>query len=213
MKKIVYFLIIMIIFLFPSKVKGYCSVENKARLKQLVSNVNISYEYEMVGNNPVFTVKLNNVGPELYFIDKNGNANYGNSNGEFVLNNYYNGQTYDFKFYGTTDCSNEEVGRLYVTLPKYNPYYNLSVCDDAKEYKLCQKWVSHSLNRKQFVEEVNKYKQEISKIDDKEVNKKISVIDLTMSFIRMYGLYIAIFIIIVIITIKFIRYKKDTFGF
>lgn len=213
MKKIVYFLIIMIMFLFPNKAKAYCSVENKARLKQLVSNVNISYDYEIVGNSAIFTIRLNNVGPELYFTDKNGNANYGYNAGEFVLNNYYGGNTYEFKFYGTSNCVGEEVGRLYATLPSYNPYYNLNVCDDAREYKLCQKWVSHSLSRNEFIKEVNNYKQEVVKIDDSEINKKISVVDLALSFISMYAVYIAIFIIIVIIVVKFVRYKKDTFGF
>ena len=41
----------------------------------------------------------------------------------------------------------------------------------------------------------------------------ISVIDFIMNFIRMYGLYVIIGIAIIIIIIKIIRYKKDSFGF
>lgn len=213
MKKIFYFLILVMLFILPNDVKASCTIQEKARLKKIVSNVNISYYYQIVGNRAVFSIKFNNVNKELYFKDSKGNNYYGSDNGEIVLTNYSAGASYTFNFYGTESCKLEEVGKLYANTPSYNPYYQLSVCDDAKEYSLCQKWVSHSLSRQEFIEKVNEYKQNINIIDDSEINKQISIIDLTMSFIRMYGIYIAIIVTIIIITIKYIRYKKDTFGF
>lgn len=213
-RKKIYFFILIIILVMPISSKAACSIEEKAKLKQIVSNVNMSYNYEIKNNSAVFSIKFNNVNSQIYFKDKNGNSYYGNENGEVILYNYNSGKSYSFDFYGTQSCMSESVGKLYTTLPTYNPYYKLNVCDDAKEYKLCQKWVSHSLGRNEFIEKVNEYKNVIkNKIDDSDIDKKISVIDFTLSFIRMYGIYILIVVSILIITIKYIRYKKDSFGF
>lgn len=214
MKKKFKYLLVLLLCLLPISTKALCTSSDKARLKKIISNINISYDYEMVRNNAIFSIKFNNLSPELYFTDQFGNyyTQYGDNN-EIVLNNFSDGKSYMFAFYGVNSCTNEKVGNLYVTTPTYNPYYKLSVCDNAREFELCQKWVSHSLSRDEFINKVNEYKNKNGIIDDSEVNKTISVIDFAISFIRMYGLYIAGAIIIVIIVIKFIRYKKDTFGF
>ena len=214
MKKKFKYLLVLLLCLLPISTKALCTSSDKARLKKIISNINISYDYEMVRNNAIFSIKFNNLSPELYFTDQFGNyyTQYGDNN-EIVLNNFSDGKSYMFAFYGVNSCTNEKVGNLYVTTPTYNPYYKLSVCDNAREFELCQKWVSHSLSRDEFINKVNEYKNKNGIIDDSEVNKTISVIDFAISFIRMYGLYIAGAIIIVIIVIKFIRYKKDKFGF
>ena len=216
MKKVKCLFLFLMLFLLPFNAEAiYCDSDDKVRLKNIISNINISYDYQIINNEAIFSIKFNNLNPQLYFKDPNGNVytSYGLENNELVLNNYADGQSYAFTFYGTDDCLNDEVGILYATLPKYNPYFELNVCDNAKEYKLCQKWASHSLSRKQFVDKVNEYKKSVGKLDDSEINKQISIIDLTMSFIKMYGLYIAIAIAIIIITVKIIKYKKDSFGF
>lgn len=208
------YLLVLLLCLLPASTKALCTSSDKARLKKIMSNINISYDYEMVKNNAIFSIKFSNLSPELYFTDQYGNyyTQY-DANNEIVLNNFSDGKSYSFAFYATGKCNKEKIGTLYATTPTYNPYYKLSVCNNAREFELCQKWVSHSLSKDEFINKVNEYKNKNGIIDDTEVNKKISVIDFAMSFIRMYGLYIAGAIIIVIIVIKFIRYKKDTFGF
>lgn len=215
MKKLKYFALFVLLIVIPFNTKAACSSQEKARLKKIVSNINISYDYEITGNDAFFSVKFSNLNPELYFKNPSGNIHqiYSLENNELVLYNYADGGSYNFKFYGVNSCSGEEIGNLYVTLPSYNPLYQLSVCDNAKEYKLCQKWVKHSLNRIEFEKKVNEYKNSNGIIDDSEINKQISVIDFAMSFIKMYGLYIVIVIVVIIFVVKFIRYKKDSFGF
>lgn len=214
MRRKLKYLLILLLCLFPINIDALCTTSDKARLKKIISNINTSYDYEMVKNSAVFSIKFNNLNPEVYFTDQFGNyyTQY-DINNELVLNNFSDGKSYIFTFYGTNTCSNEKIGTLYVTTPTYNPYYKLSVCDDAKEFELCQKWVSHSLSRSEFIKKVNEYKNKEEVIDTSIANKTISVIDLTMSFIRMYGIYILIGIVVIIIIVKFIRYKKDTFGF
>ena len=215
-KKIKFIIILLLLCLIPKNVNALsCSSQEKARLKKIMSNINISYDYTMIQDNAMFSIKFNNLNPELYFKDQFGNVYYDNNlyNDELVLYNYADGKSYTFSFYGTNSCTDEKIGNLYVTTPSYNPYYKLSVCDNAKEFELCQKWVSHSLSRSEFIEKVNKYKIDNNIIDDSKINKKISVIDFIMNFIRMYGLYIVIAVSVIIIIIKIIRYKKDTFGF
>ena len=214
MRKKIKYLLILLLIMLPNSAKAICSSSDRARLKKIISNINISYDYEIVKNNAKFSIKFSNLSPEIYFTDQFGNyyTQY-DANNEIVLNNFSDGKSYTFTFYATNTCSREKISNLYVTTPTYNPYYKLSVCDNAREFELCQKWVSHSLTRDEFIDKVNEYKNKNGIIDDSEINKKISVIDFAMSFIRMYGLYIAGAIIVIIIVIKFIRYKRDTFGF
>lgn len=215
MKWFKYIVILILLCLIPNNASASCSSTDKARLKKIISNINISYDYQMAQDNAIFSIKFSNLNPELYFQDPFGNVyrTYDLNNNEIVLNNYSDGQSYTFTFYGANSCINQNVGNLYVTTPTYNHFYKLSVCDNAREFELCQKWVSHSLSRNEFVKKVNEYKEKNGVLDNTEVNKKISVIDLAMSFIRMYGLYIVIGVAVIIIIVKFIRYKKDTFGF
>jgi len=212
-KKFLYVLVFATL-LIPTSIKASCTTSEKARLKNLVSNVNISYDYEITKGRAIFSLRFDNVNSEIYFKDQNGNSYYGNENGEVILYNYSSGNSYTFDFYGIESCKSENIGKLYATIPSYNQYYSLSVCSDAQEFSLCQKWVSHSLSRSEFIKRVNEYKNETNnKQDDNTIDKDISVIDFTISFIKNYGIYILIIISVTIIVVKYIRYKKDSFGF
>lgn len=213
MKKFKYILILLFLCLIPNKIEASCTSLEKARLKKMVSNINISYDYEIINNDAVFSIKLNNLNREIYFIDSYGKFYHAYDNNEIVLNNYADGGSYTFNFYGESDCANQNVGKLYINTPKYNPYYKLSICDNAKEFELCQRWASHSLTITEFAKQVDDYKKKNGIIDDTEIKKEISIIDFIFSFIRMYWIYITITIVLIIIVIKFIRYKKDSFGF
>ena len=216
MKRTGLLLILTLLFLMPINVNAlFCSSKERSDLKKIISNINVSYDYSITSNNAIFSIKFNNVSPELYMKDQYKHTYYFNNlnNNEFVLPNYSDGKSYRFDFYGVKICPNEKIGSLYATTPSCNPFYKLYVCDDAKEYELCQKWSSHSLSRSEFIEKVKQYKASKNLIDDTKTNKKISVIDFIMNFIRMYGLYVIIGIAIIIIIIKIIRYKKDSFGF
>lgn len=215
MRKLQCFLLFMFILLIPYNANALCSSQEKARLKKLVSNINVSYDYKIVNNDAIFQIKFSNVSPELYFKDVNQNVykTYSWEENEIILYDYPDGGSNNFIFYANKTCSGEKVGNIYVNLPTYNPFYQLSVCDGASEYKLCQKWVKHSLNRIEFINNVKEYKTTNGIIDDSEIHKQISIVDFAVSFIRMYGIYALIIIIVVILIIKIIRYKKDTFGF
>ena len=129
-----------------------------------------------------------------------------------VLSNLQDGQTYKIDVYANGGvCANEYLHTIYINTPKYNKYYTYDVCDDAKEYKLCQRWATHSFNSMEFVENVNEYKMERDKIvvSDEEENKMTYILD----FFRDYYMYIILGVVIVIVIIKYIRYKRDSFGF
>lgn len=203
-------------FLLPIQIKALCDTSELARLKELASNINTSYDYRIENSKAYFDIIFNNVFSDLILVDPNGNQYYYDNynKGQFIFNNYAQNNKYKFDIYSNSEsCYDEYVSTIYVNTPTYNPYYQLSVCDDAKEYELCQRWVSHSLNRLEFIENVNNYKIEKNKTIIDEDNNKISTITYVFNFIRMYALHIIIGISIIIIIIKFIRYKKDSFGF
>lgn len=213
MRKLKKFIVMLLICLMPISVNAACTSSEKARLKKIISNVNISYDYTANRYNAYFNIKVNNLTSDIYFIDSYGKTYSGDLNGEANLSNYPSGNSYSLSFYGSNSCFGEKISTLYVTTPTYNPYYLNSVCDDAKEYELCQKWASHSLNKIEFVQKVKEYKEKKGIIDDSDIKKDISYIDFTISFIKSYGIYILGIVLVIIIVIKIVRYKKDSFGF
>lgn len=213
MRKAKIFIVMLLICLMPISVNAACTSSEKARLKKIISNVNISYDYTANRYNAYFNIKVNNLTSDIYFIDSYGKTYSGDLNGEANLSNYPSGNSYSLSFYGSNSCFGEKISTLYVTTPTYNPYYLNSVCDDAKEYELCQKWASHSLSKIEFVQKVKEYKEKKGIIDDSDIKKDISYIDFTISFIKSYGIYILGIVLVIIIVIKIVRYKKDSFGF
>ena len=67
MKKISFLLITLFLCFIPNNIKAYCTSSDKAKLKKIVSNVNISYDYEIVNYKAKFKITFNNLTPDIYF--------------------------------------------------------------------------------------------------------------------------------------------------
>ena len=52
--------------------------------------------------------------------------------------------TYTFRVYATSEsvCADEEVGIFYLSLPKYNQFYQSAVCEGLEDTKYCQKYTT-----------------------------------------------------------------------
>ena len=72
-------------------------------------------------------------------------------------------KSYRFVAYATNqdNCDYGELYTYYANTPAYNQYYNDPVCQDVREYKLCQKWLKTGLTHDEFVKQVNEYKESI----------------------------------------------------
>jgi len=197
---------------------GGCEYSQISRLKSLVSNVNISYDYYMVGNEAYFSVTLNNVVPGIYFVDsKTGKTyNYNNTiDGEITITGYKSTNG-NYKFYSElSDCRDVKLSNKYYKLPAYNIYYTDSLCKENRNHSLCQKWANITYSYDEFKNYINKYnnkdKVEIQDETIENVYEK-TYLDTLVSIYVNYYYYILIGIILVCVTIMIISRKKNKFN-
>lgn len=216
MKKI--FLVFILLLLIPiTKVNGAsCSYSELARLKQIASNVNFSYDYVENDTSAQFTVTLNNLNDEIYFIDQSTQRRYNYESDEITISNYIDGQTIRYAFYSTnSNCQDEPLYIIRVILPYYNSYYKDEVCIGAEDYDLCQKWYGHNLNHDEFVKKVTEYKNSlIDRTDppnEEEIPNSVSFLQLITDFLIDYYVYIIIVFTLGLIAILAIRKKGDDY--
>lgn len=213
---------------------------NQNRLKKIASNINYDYSYHESNGQVTFSIRFTNVLSDVYIHDVTHNKNYyTNKDNTIVISGFGSGKTYEFlikdnnyseditmiqtywdgeKFVdrvlvlGKNPIPPEkEISKIYVTLPKYNSYYNDPVCQDFSEYKLCQKWYSHNLSHDEFVREVNQAKSN----NEKKPIVKAESEDKWTDFFRKHWVLIvcgssAIVIIVVLLSVRFAK-NRDGF--
>ena len=160
MKKKMLFIIVLMLFI--SNVKGLtyqgCSYSSISRLKSLVKNIDITYDYHINNGLAYFNVTMTNIQPNMYFVDTitGTEYNYSNTNnGEITLTDYTNTNG-GFKFYSSlSECYGTNLGVKYYSFPNYNVYYNDPMCYGIEDYALCKKWVKTNYNYLEFEKKSN----------------------------------------------------------
>lgn len=222
MKKNIFIIILLSMFLlFKVEVKaltyGGCEYSQISRLKSIVSNINLSYDYYIQGNSAYFNITLNNLVPEIYFVDVKNEKTYTYSdtnNGEIVIygNKYTNGS---FRFYSAIDsCKGIKLGTKYYKLPKYNIYHNSKMCEGIQNYSLCKKWANITYSYTELENLIEKYKNgEQNNIaeEKQEVIYEKSIIDYIVEFYVKYYYIVLIAIIIICTVIMIINRKRNKF--
>ena len=195
---------------------GNCDYSTVSRLKSLVSNVNLSYDYHIDDGEVYFDITLTNIPNGVYFRDTSTNLTYtyqNTLNGEIIIKNY-SVSSGSYKFYSYTyGCDNISLGTKYYRFPVYNIYYNHSLCADIPNYSLCQKWVKSSITYERFKKLVNDYKESLkSKNEEPKKEEQVkSILDIIFGIYINYYYYILIFVIITCSLIIYIKQKKDKF--
>ena len=168
MKKII-FSIFMLATLIPISINAYeCSNEDKERLQNLANNISVILEEQENGN---FAAIFSGVSTQLRIFNPNNWLYYrnitGNEIGEVKIEDLNLGNTYQFQINSATSvCLVEKIRTITVNVPNKNPYYGDEVCNNAKDYSLCQKWTTVNMTHDEFVKKVNKYVE-----DSKNTNK------------------------------------------
>ena len=68
MKKIILFLLINFFpFYISALTYGGCDYSDVARMKSIVTNINLSYDYKIIDNEAYFDVTLSNLTKDIYF--------------------------------------------------------------------------------------------------------------------------------------------------
>lgn len=202
-------ILFLLLFIPTYEVDAKCMYSDIARLKKIASNVNFSYVYKIKADDAIFNVTLTNLTKDIYFVDMTNEKVYKNKTGEYTLKNYKSGSTVVYNFYSTNvECSDNVLYTIRISLPKYNEYYNNSICNDAREYSLCQKWSSHNLDYSTFLEKVSQYK--IEKQKQEELQKQEVDNDSLFHYIIIFLTnYYYIILIVLGGTISIIAYVKN----
>ena len=99
-----------------------------------------------------------------------------------------------------------------LTLPKYNYYSQLDVCDDIPDYYLCQPYTKYSVDGGTFYDKVDEYKTKLSTLEkEKEENNNTSFVTNTMSGISKYKyLIVGIAVVVGVVLTIFVLKKKGS---
>lgn len=214
--KLIMFLFLLVIIPVHGSAEE-CDFSTKAKLKKLASNISTSYVPIEQGNKVTFDITISNIYPNLVVIDpKTGNEyRYDTSRNiphQITLSGYASDQTYRFEVYADKEnCSEESLNIYYVTLPAYNPYYKDDLCKGIEDYKLCNKWLKHSLTRDEFVKEITAYKASLNQ-PEKQVQKKQKENSM-LAFIKEYYYVFIGLGVLGIGYVIYVRRKRDSFGF
>ena len=217
MKKIILMLILSFSFINSSALTyGGCEYSTVSRMKSIVSNINLSYDYEIINNEANFSVTLNNLTEDIYIYDDVTGKNYyysDTNNGEITIYDYKSGSG-SYKFYSNnSSCRGISLGTKYYNLPKYNKFFNSALCSDIPNYSLCQKWASIDYSQEEFEKLVSEYKTKstdsIEKIENIEYEKTLG--DIITEWYINYYYYLLGGIIVICSIIIFVSNRKNKF--
>ena len=217
MKKCVLFLLLSFLFINCSALtyKG-CDYSSVAKMKELVKNINISYDYRIVNNEAVFDITVNNLTNEIYFYDEYNKKNYYYSDtvlGEITISGYKI-KSGSYKFYSNNaDCIGIVLGTKYYNLPEYNRFFGSELCKKNSNYSLCQKWTPVNYSQQEFEDLIDIYNQK----EETKENEKIiveyekSFIDRVVEFYIDYYYYLYGVLILASLIIIYIYNRKNRF--
>lgn len=201
-KNILFLLISFFTFSVSALTYGGCDYSDVSRMKSIVTNINLSYDYKIVNNESYFDVTLNNLTEDIYFYDTVTEKKYYYSdtdNGEITIPNYKI-TSGSYKFYSAkSSCYGVSLGSKYYNFPVYNKYYNDPLCKDIPNYSLCQKWGYVNYSQDEFEKMISEYKNSNSEENDSNVKveyKKTFVEIIIDIYIKYYYYFLGGLILI-----------------
>ena len=213
MKKIILLIIMFIPSMVLARSKTSCDYTLLSNLKNLASNVDITYTYRIDNDIAFFDVSITNLNSDIYIVDniKNKTYYYEDTNNDMVtINDYLSGNVSYTIYSNNNECLNEKLTVKYVNLPYYNKYYKYVECTDLNEFKLCQKWVKYTGNYSDFVSQVNQYRQNLKMDIGNEVKHDESFFTKLIHFyLNYYYLVLPMLILLIVGILYLIRYIKN----
>ena len=151
MKRI--FIIVVTLLLFPKIVFAQCSNSDLARLKKLASNIS----YVIEENDGTISVTFTGVSNELAISLYNRQYNYSDELGEIKFYGMKGGLSYNFDVYGNENCTYNLIKQIDVTISRLNDYYDDPICEQARGYKYCQKWIDKYVDYEELQKGIEQY--------------------------------------------------------
>lgn len=191
------FLITFLFFCNINVINAECSYTEKSNLNKIAANVKVDYEikkqnikipeedsYEPISGE-LRSINLNvvNVSKEVYVEQTEESTgvvtrlNYSDTNkGNFtsIYTDVSKIRKFSYKIYSSeaTACPGEELKTLYITLPKYNEFYDM--CESSEDYSLCKEFITVDIkDSDEFQKKLNNYlnkEYKDLKIDDNDTS-------------------------------------------
>jgi hypothetical protein len=206
-KYFIYFVFIISFLFIPINIEAYfCDYNELARLKNIASNINVSYDYIEQEDKMVYTIFFNNIQDGVTIKNVNGEVLTNIVEDRVIINDYISDGVDVFTVNGEVPfCKSGELSKIYLNLPFYNKFYKLPVCNNL-DYEYCDRFFRHSLSEETFIARVNEYKKEINDDKEKETIKKY-----WFEYINEYYYYTLILIIASSSYAIYVLIKKDDF--
>ncbi len=104
-------------------------------------------------------------------------------------------------------CSGQVLRTIRITLPKYNVYSNLEMCQGIQDYYLCSPYVTTDFDSSTFYDKVDSYKAKMLENKETEEKDNNSLISNALSGVKKHkylvvGLIVAIGVVVTVIILK-----------
>ena len=109
-------------------------------------------------------------------------------------------------------CGLTTLRTIRLTLPKYNYYSQLDVCQDIPDYYLCQPYTTYSVDGGTFYDKVDEYKTKLSNLEKEKEENNTGFVNDTISGISKYK-YLIVGIVVavgVVLTVFVLKKKKGS---
>lgn len=211
--------ILICFFIIDNVQADTCSTKELNNLKQLASNIKISYElYDDTYNSEhvyYFNVLIANLNEKIYIRAYNGSTEEYNGSSEVKFNLLREGRSYSFYIYASSKSPCKDILLLTkkVNIPYYNDYSQKEECGNFPDFELCQKYYGGIIESDDhFYKQLEQYKKSLTEKTD-------NIIEKTNIFQFVVGFYVEnliitlpttllILTIIVFLVIKIIKNKR-----
>lgn len=167
-----------------------CNATNLNELRTMASNIKVSYVPNVVERNDapspehgvditrtrVLDIKIYNITSKLYIVASPTGSNVKPEEVIVTLANVApdgsatirqpaqsENMTYTFKVFSDAyGCSTKVLRTFKLTLPRFNYYSELDICQDIPEFYLCQQYTTYKVDGSTFYDKVDDYKEKLS---------------------------------------------------
>ena len=215
--------------------ENMCTPTQLSELRSMAANVKVTYvpvsEAEKLGvpngetggeyvTKRYLEIKIFNLNTKLMVNVTNGVDNFVvtsndmQGDGSVTIRQPSSGSAINYEFKVTSllyGCGLETLRTIKLTLPKYNYYSQLDVCQDIPDYYLCQPYTTYSVDGGTFYDKVDEYKAKLSTLEKEKEDNNTSFVTNTMSGISKYKyLIVGIVVVVGVVLTIFVLKKKGS---